>query len=90
MLVVIDPATNDWVQLPDQVCLSGTIVALDNTSAFRKKRLGIFLGRFDEQFAPHHVSTVLLLGCPGKRATKNSQLLPPTTRHITHFSEQAE
>lgn len=52
MLVLIDPATNEWVQLTDQVCLSGTIVALDNTSAFRKKRLGIFIGQFDEHFAP--------------------------------------
>src|SRR5690606_18180547 len=52
MFMVIDPTTDDRIQLPDQVFLLGTFIGIDHTSTFLKKCLGILPGWFDEQFAP--------------------------------------
>jgi len=49
--MVIGPATNDWIQLPDQVLLAGRFVRIDNVPDFLQEVVRVLPRRLNQQFA---------------------------------------
>ena len=51
MPMIVNPTTDNWVELPYHVRLSGRLVRLQDRADFQQERFGIFLGGPDEQLA---------------------------------------